>query len=142
MRQWRSKSNQLKGPRAICWTWVLAFVKPIKAESRSTRSLLRASVIMAKIAELALSSRFLQLCIYSLEFRGIVAVTGTLAQSQKIVYYKCIRLFQISRVMNLHLMLQCSMAYCTIRLRMERGSLLIELRRTSLHDSSKFLETI
>lgn len=31
---------------------------------------------------------------------------------------------------------------CTICLRMERGSLLIELPRTGLHDSSKFMETI
>lgn len=80
MRQWRSKSNQLKGPRATCWTWVLAFVKPIKTLSWCTQSLLRAVVIMGRIAGLALLSRFLQLS-------GILEELASSSSSKKIVCY-------------------------------------------------------
>lgn len=38
-------------------------------------------------------------------------------------------------------MLQCCLAYCTISTRTQRGCLLIEMPRTSPHDSSKFIET-
>lgn len=85
MRQWRSKSNQLKGPRATCWTWVLAFVKAIKAASRYTHSLLRAAVIMGK------DCRAYPLITLLANAYGVTLVggTGILTQpQQKIVCWK------------------------------------------------------